>query len=165
LKDWKPTPSDLRCISIGATKLLGENLKFERLQVTLDIAKEMFQYNKYKIDHLNEIARGLEDNNELRKDITVYKMGEFVDVSNGPMIGNTSFIGRFNVTNIYDLETEKNGTVQRVQGVSIPSQLQLHSWTYNLLVERANKQTRVNPASDRLLTVDLTKEKKAAESG
>ncbi len=166
LKDWKPSSSDLRCISIGATKLLGENLKFERLQVTLDVAREMFQYNKHKLDHLNEIAAGLEDRNELRRDITVYKLGEFVDVSNGPMIGDTSLMGRFSVTNIYDIESEKNGLLQRIQGVSIPSQLQLHSWTYNLLVERASKKTSLKPASDRLLRGDSADSgKQMAESG
>lgn len=100
--------------------------------------------------HLDQVATTLTDQNEHRKDITVYKLGDFVDLSNGPMIGDTSQMGRFTITNIYDIESVKNGTLQRIQGISVPSQLQLHSWTYDLLVERASRPTTSKPASDQL---------------
>lgn len=63
------------------------------------------------------------DSNVYRKDVTVYKVGEFVDLSDGPMIGDTSLIGRFSLTNIFDVESSKFGKIQRTQGISIPSQL------------------------------------------
>ncbi len=112
-------------MSIGATQLISKNFKFERLNVTLDVAREMFQYNKYKLNHLENVAKSIENENPLRKDISVYKMGEFVDLANGPMIANTSLIGRFNLTNIFDIESSTYGTIQRTQAVSIPSQLQV----------------------------------------
>jgi hypothetical protein len=37
---------DLRCLSISAIKLFGQNLKFERLQIDKEVAEEMFKYNK-----------------------------------------------------------------------------------------------------------------------
>lgn len=148
LRDWKPTKSELRCLSIGAIQLISRNLKFERLNVTLDVARDIFQYNRYKLNHLDNIVKSMEDENPLRKDITIYKMGEFVDLANGPMIANTSLIGRFNLTNIFDIESSKYGTVQRTQAVSIPSQLQLHPWTYDLLVERASMPSLNKTASN-----------------
>jgi len=146
INNWKPTRDELRCLSIGATQLIQQNLKFERLKVNSELAKEIFKHNEYKLNHLNNVA----GDNEYKKDITVYKLGEFVDLSNGPLIANTSLIGRFSITNLFDIESVKNGNVQRVQGISIPSQLQLHSWTYDLLVERASKPSRTKPAFDEL---------------
>ena len=60
-------------------------------------------------------------------------------MSIGPMISSTSLIGRFEVTGIFDIKTEQGVDVQRVQGVSIPSQLNLHYWTFSLLAQRAAK--------------------------
>lgn len=139
LGEWKPSKSDLRCLSIGATQLAGRNLKFERLKITMDKAREMFKFNKYKLKHLENMAIKRSDSNVYRKDVTVYKVGEFVDLSDGPMIGDTSLIGRFSLTNIFDVESSKFGKIQRTQGISIPSQLHLHSWTFNLLAERAGR--------------------------
>lgn len=150
LGDWKPTKSELRCLSIGATQLIKKNLKFERLNVTLDVARNIFQYNKYKLNHLDNIAQSLKNENPLRKNVTIYKLGEFVDLADGPMISNTSLIGRFNLTNIFNIESSKYGVIQRTQAVSIPSQLQLHSWTYDLLVERAAFPLINKPTSDEI---------------
>lgn len=55
--------------------------------------------------------------------ITVYKLGDYVDISKGPMISNTSQMGRFSVSGIFNLDTEAYGKIQRVQGVSIPVDL------------------------------------------
>lgn len=62
---------------------------------------------------------------ELDNLISVYKLGDYVDISKGPMISSTEMIGRFEVTNIFDIETENYGKIQRVQGISIPAQLQV----------------------------------------
>ncbi len=74
--------------------------------------------------------------------VTLYKLGDFVDISKGPMISNTSLIGRFEITGIFDIKTPKGDDIQRVQGVSIPSQLNLHYWTFSLLAQRASKLNR-----------------------
>lgn len=85
---------------------------------------------------MDNVAKSLEDENPIRKDITVYKIGEFVDLANGPMIANTSLIGRFNITNIFDIESSKYGSIQRTQAVSIPSQLQviLHFFEFLFII-------------------------------
>lgn len=99
---------------------------------------------------MDDVAKSLPNQNAHRKDITVYKLGEFVDMSNGPMISNTSLIGRFNMTNLFKIESPKYGKIHRAQGISIPSQLQLHSWTYDLLVERATTPSLTKPSSDKV---------------
>ncbi|CAF0887394.1 unnamed protein product [Brachionus calyciflorus] len=139
IPDWKPSKEELRCLSILASKLISQNLKFEKLKISVDLAQEMFKNNKFKLEQIPQILSNQIAKSEQDKLISVYKLGEFVDISKGPMISSTDMIGRFEITNIFDIETENYGLIQRIQGVSIPSQLQLHYWTFNLLVERASK--------------------------
>lgn len=83
---------------------------------------------------MENVANNKLDSNVYRKEITVYKLGEFVDISEGPMIADTSLIGRFNLTNIFDVESSKFGKIQRTQGISIPSQLHVNIlFTYRKL--------------------------------
>jgi hypothetical protein len=46
IPNWKPTKEELRCLSISVAKIISRNLKFERLEVKEDVAKEMFKHNK-----------------------------------------------------------------------------------------------------------------------
>ncbi len=39
--------NDLRCLSIAANKIFTQNLKFDRLDVSEELAQEMFKYNKW----------------------------------------------------------------------------------------------------------------------
>ena len=112
---------ELRCLSVAATKLISQNIAFERLKIKQDIAEEMFKHNKFKLQQISQIVKKLDDNDSL----IVYKMGDFVDISQGPMISNTSLMGRFEVTGIFDLETKSYGKIQRIQGISIPYQLRV----------------------------------------
>lgn len=134
---WRPSPEELRCLSISAVKLINKQLRFERLRIRRDLAEEMFKYNKFKLEQIPLIAQS--DENEQNEYLTVYKLGDFVDISKGPMISNTSLIGRFQVAGIFNLDTESYGQIQRIQGVAIPVQLPLHNWTFDLLVDRASK--------------------------
>lgn len=79
------------------------------------------------------------EKSENKNSLTVYKVGDFVDISKGPMIANTSLIGRFEVTGVFNVDNPKHGTLQRIQGVSIPAHLNLHFWTFNMLARRAAK--------------------------
>lgn len=58
--------------------------------------------------------------------ISVYKLGDYVDISKGPMISNTGQVGRFEITGLFDLETNSYGKLQRLQGISIPKQLHVY---------------------------------------
>ena len=88
---------------------------------------------RFKLEQIPSIASKNEDK------ITLYKVGDFVDISKGPMISNTSIIGRFEVTGIFDYKSLNGLDLQRIQGVSIPTQLNLHSWTFSQLAHRASK--------------------------
>jgi large subunit ribosomal protein L39 len=95
------------------------------------------------------------------KTLTVYKLGDFVDISKGPMISNTSLVGRFEVTGIFDIDVPRQGTLQRVQGVSIPNHLHLHFWTFQFLAQRAAKLNKYEKFID---VKKLNKQTEAATS-
>lgn len=76
---------------------------------------------RFKFEQIPSILEKQESKNS----ITVYKCGDFVDISKGPMISNTSLIGRYEITGVFDLDTTQYGAIQRMQGVSIPTQLQV----------------------------------------
>lgn len=71
--------------------------------------------------------------------LTVYKVGDYVDISKGPMISNTSLIGRFEITGIFDMETKSYGNISRIQGLSIPYQLNVRLLNIFLCNRRKNR--------------------------
>lgn len=149
--NWIPGKDELRCLSVGATKIINQNLDFQRIEVAYDVAQDVFKYNKYKSQQLNHLAS---QNENAKLKVSLYKLGDFVDFETGPLIANTSQIGRFEIAAAYNHESNHFGTVQRFQGIAIPSQLKLHYWTYNLLAERAAKipvavKTKSLPQSDK----------------
>ena len=84
--DWTPSREELMTISAKMHRIAQESLPFERLVVDVKLAKEMFTDNVHKKKQLPSIARnGL---------VTLYRVFNHVDISGGPMIGNTNFLGR-----------------------------------------------------------------------
>lgn len=139
MKEWKPTSVELRCMSQIGSQFKNKDFKFERLDITLQKAQEMFEDNSYKLEQLPSIAAKSESEDH----VTVYRVGEHVDISRGPMIASTSHLGRFDITAVHKIDSKLSDTMYRVQGIALPSQLQLHYWTYDQLVNRARK---LNPA-------------------
>lgn len=51
--------------------------------------------------------------------VVVYRIGDFVEVSRGPMIANTGHMGKVSVVAVHPIETSE-GQLFRVQGVALP---------------------------------------------
>lgn len=49
---WSPNSDELRTISAEMIKLAAKNLKIERLEISYDLAVEMFKENPYKKEQL-----------------------------------------------------------------------------------------------------------------
>ena len=86
---------ELNTLSLEAMTLLGQKLDFERLEVNVDLAMEMFEDNHFKIAQIPYIAAA-----DSQGRVTVYRIGNFVDISQGPLVANTSQIGRFTITKV-----------------------------------------------------------------
>jgi len=139
--DWDPTQNDLRSISAAVHKMCSEDLKIHRLLVSESLALQMFEDNPYKSQQIPDIA----SKSPSGKTVTLYRVGDHIDISRGPMISSTSHIGRFTVTAVHKL----NG-LYRFQGTALPADLFVNAFVYGLLETRARK---LNPARIPELTV------------
>ncbi|EGV64598.1 threonyl-tRNA synthetase [Yamadazyma tenuis] len=99
-----------------ATKGIKEKQKFVRLEMTKEQLLEMFAYNKYKVQFIQEkVPDGTST--------TVYRCGPLIDLCLGPHIPHTGRIKAFKVlksSSSYFLGDSANDSLQRVYGVSFP---------------------------------------------
>lgn len=108
----------MRIFSGEMIKLSRENLPFERLEVKKEVAAEMFVDNKYKSAQIPEIAQRSHDGNT----VTIYRLGNFLDISRGPLMNHTGQLGKCTVTALHSLAKETGiETMYRLQGVALPA--------------------------------------------
>ncbi|XP_054000905.1 39S ribosomal protein L39, mitochondrial [Hylaeus anthracinus] len=131
LPDWKPVDQELRAMSAQFMKLANQELPIERIQTTKNIALEMFQENPFKSRQIPEIAKLNDDI------ITLYRVGDHIDISKGPMVGNTNLVGRCTVAAVHKLTDSDN--LYRFQGVALPKGILLNHFAYQVLEARARK--------------------------
>ncbi|KAK7471490.1 hypothetical protein BaRGS_00035884 [Batillaria attramentaria] len=144
LGDWKPSHTDLSCLSRIGAKLYHSDLRFERLEVDASVAERMFEDNRFKTAQIPYIAAQSKSGSK----VTVYRMGSHVDITSGPLISSTSLLGRFTVTAIHDIESPTFGPLKRVQGVALPTQLQMHYWTYEHIIAARGRQLNRAPVPE-----------------
>jgi threonyl-tRNA synthetase len=103
---------------------VAENQPIERLEVPKEKALEMFKYNKYKVQIINEqVADG--------SNCVVYRCGLFIDICNGPHLPNLAMLNAFLVKNnssSYWQGNKNNDSLQRVYGISFAEHAQLVKW-------------------------------------
>ncbi|KAK0087398.1 hypothetical protein PV325_001160 [Microctonus aethiopoides] len=133
LPDWNPTSSELKAISSIFAKLIQDELPIERLEVHKDIASDMFEDNPFKSKQIPDIALHNDDK------IILYRAGDHIDISKGPMVGNTNIVGRFTLTAIHNIQNECGESLRRFQGVALPQGMLVNHYVYNILEERAKK--------------------------
>ncbi|RWS03285.1 39S ribosomal protein L39-like protein [Dinothrombium tinctorium] len=137
LSNWKPTESELRTLTAMFWKIRQSCFKFERLDVNIDIAKELFAHNHHKIKQLDSILT----NSKETHTISVYRVNDHIDYSIGPMIPDTSYVGRVTVSSVHQISA--NGRkLYRFQGIAIPSQLRINFFAYRVLMDRSQKLNR-----------------------
>lgn len=126
------TPEDFVKIEKEMDKIVKENLKIERTELSKKQALKLFKGNPYKTEMIKE----LED-----EKITIYKQGDFIDFCKGPHVPSTGKIKAFKLTKIagaYWKGDAKNKQLQRLYGISFPDKKQLED--YLKLLEEAEKR-------------------------
>ncbi|XP_053953439.1 39S ribosomal protein L39, mitochondrial [Anastrepha ludens] len=135
---WQPSKAELRALSAEMVKLAARDLKLERLDVNSELALEMFADSRCKREQLPSIAQ----QNQGR--VTLYRMGTHIDISRGPMVASSRFVGKCTVAAAHKIANEgDNNALYRIQGVGLPAGFTLHHIAYGTLEERARK---MNPA-------------------
>ncbi|XP_036603483.1 39S ribosomal protein L39, mitochondrial [Trichosurus vulpecula] len=134
LDEWIPTPEHLRSFTKDAHALINRDLPFETLEVEAKLALEIFQHNKYKMQFIEEKAS---ENPE--RIVKLYRFGDFVDVSEGPLISRTSICFQYEVSAVHILQGAQLDHVRRFQGLSLPVHLRAHHTIWHKLLERSRK--------------------------
>ncbi|XP_069758472.1 threonine--tRNA ligase 1, cytoplasmic-like isoform X2 [Narcine bancroftii] len=95
---------------------------FERLEVSKENLLEMFKYNQFKVNILNEM---------IDKPTTVYRCGSLIDVCQGPHVRHTGRIKTFRIYKNSSICWKGKSTVetlQRIYGISFPDSNLLKEW-------------------------------------
>ncbi|OIO60673.1 MAG: threonine--tRNA ligase [Verrucomicrobia bacterium CG_4_10_14_3_um_filter_43_23] len=129
------TQEDLEAIEAEMKKVVKENQKFERIEVTRVFAEQFFKERNqlYKISRLQDIP---ED-----EVVTFYRNGEFTDLCGGTHVNYTKQVKAFKLLSIagaYHRGDEKNKQLQRIYGTAFPSKEELD--TYLTQLEEAKKR-------------------------
>ncbi|XP_047035210.1 39S ribosomal protein L39, mitochondrial [Helicoverpa zea] len=144
LGDWSPSHQELVTLGAEYVKLIQKNEPLERLEVSEELALEMFVDNEHKTKQIPSIARN-------NGKVTLYKVGKHVDISKGPMISHTGQIGRVSVVSVHKLNGSTNSDLKqlyRFQGVALPKGVIINHFAFSILTERAKKlNTAKSPIS------------------
>jgi len=125
---------DLKKIEEEANKIIKEDLKFERFEIDFDQALEVFKDQPHKLEMINDIKKKGEK-------LSYYKVGDFTDLCRGPHLESTGKIKAFKIlkaSGAYWKGDSKNKQLQRIYGVSYPSQTELKEYLTKL--EEASKR-------------------------
>jgi large subunit ribosomal protein L39 len=139
---WQPRKEELQVFSAALHRMAESCLPIERLEVEADLAKEMFEDNSYKTKQIPSIAASSKSGNS----VTLYKVGDHVDMSKGPMVGDSSFLGRrCTIAAAHEIpHPDGSGSLYRFQGVALPKNMFLNHFSFGILERRAAQLNRTN---------------------
>lgn len=131
---WAPSREDLHTLTVEMVKFASEAKRFERLEVSHDIALEIFRENPFKREQLPSIS------NKNEGLVTLYRVGDHIDISKGPMIANSNFLSKCSISSAHKISTpEDTCNLYRLQGVALPVGFSMSSFAFNILIDRAKK--------------------------
>ncbi|KAG8512623.1 39S ribosomal protein L39, mitochondrial [Galemys pyrenaicus] len=134
LDEWMPTKENLCSFTKDAHALIYKDLPFETLDVDAKVALEIFQHNRYKLDFIEE-----KSSQNPERIVKLHRFGDFIDVSEGPLIPRTSICYQYEVSAVHNLQNSQPSLVRRFQGLSLPVHLKAHFTIWNKLLERSRK--------------------------
>ncbi|RLC54050.1 MAG: threonine--tRNA ligase [Candidatus Cloacimonadota bacterium] len=129
------TDADLVKIEAKMKELSKQKLEYKREEISREDAIKKFadMGETYKVELLEEIPEG--------EVISLYSQGNFVDLCRGPHLPNTGMIKSIKLlktSGAYWRGDEKNKMLQRIYGISFPSNKELNK--YLAMLEEAKKR-------------------------
>ena len=123
--DHSLTQEDLEAIEKEAKKIASQKLDVTREEISREDALERFKEDEdpYKNELIRELPEG--------ETISLYKVGDFVDLCRGPHLENTKKIKAFKVLSVagaYWRGNENNKMLQRVYAISFEKQKELEEF-------------------------------------
>ncbi len=128
------TEQDLPAIEKKMKELASKAVPYERKVIPRSEAAEMFRARgeNYKVELIGEI----ED-----ETVSIYELGDFIDLCRGPHVPDTSYIKAFKLTGLagaYWRGDERNKMLQRIYGTAFPKEKDLKE--HLALLEEARKR-------------------------
>lgn len=125
----KFTPQDLEKIEKEMARIIKEDYKYVRKELTRKEAIKFFQDRgeSYKVELIEDLP---EDSI-----ITIYQQGDFIDLCAGPHLQCTSLVKApklLSVAGAYWRGSEKNKMLQRIYGTSFPKKGDLDDYLFRL---------------------------------
>jgi len=149
--DQKLTSEDLEKIEAEMKKVIKENQKFERQEVSRDEAIKIIKdcgQERYKLGRLDDIP---ED-----EAISFYRNGEFIDLCAGSHVNYTKKIKAFKLLSIagaYHRGNEENKQLQRIYGTAFSSKDELADYLDKLEQAKARDHRKIG-RDQRLFVID-----------
>ena len=142
------TPADLEEIEQKMKALLKSNAPFEHSTMTIDEAREFFADQPYKLELIDDLAAGKEDENgnpitAPASEVSIYRQRDFVDLCRGPHVGYTKQI-KANAVKVlrssgaYWRGDENNAQLQRIYATAWDNRTELDDYLNRL--EEAKKR-------------------------
>jgi threonyl-tRNA synthetase len=129
------TPEDLAEIEKRMKEIIKGKYPFEYRDVSVEEAKAMFADQPYKIDQIEKLASGEEDEHgeagaEPVSDMSIYSHRNFTDLCRGPHLDHTGQIAwnafkLLNIAGAYWRGDENQQMLQRIYGTVWPSKKEL----------------------------------------
>lgn len=118
LGEQRLSDTNFQEIEKSVQQLRQSNAPFERMVISREEALELFAHNPFKVDLIQrKVAPGTLT--------TAYRCGDLVDLCRGPHLPSTARVKAFKVTknsSAYWLASADNDSLQRIYGVSFPSE-------------------------------------------
>lgn len=128
-QNWKPNKEELRTISAEMVKMAAKDLKFERLEVVHDLALEIFNDCPFKREQLPSISKD--------GSVIIYRIGDHMDISRGPMMGSTALLGRCTIGSAFKIsDINTTDSFYRVQGVALPNEIVVNHYVFSIMEDR-----------------------------
>ncbi|BCU66612.1 threonine--tRNA ligase [Sulfolobales archaeon HS-7] len=127
--------SDLPKLEEEVKKLVKDDVKFERIELTKEQAREMFKDNKFKLEIIEESNEAL----------SAYRDGPYVDLCRGPHIPSSGYIKAVKLLKLsgsYWRGDSKRETLTRIYGISFPKESLLKEYL-QILEERKRRDHKV----------------------
>lgn len=133
-------------------RIVREDLNIERFELSKDEAIKLMEERKepYKVKMIKNLPKG--------EVISFYKQGEFVDFCRGPHLSSTGKVNAIKLTSMssaYWKGDSKNQSLQRVYGISFPSQSELDEYLKNLEEAKQRDHRKLGKDLEIFMTHDL----------
>lgn len=125
---------DLVRIEAEMKRIVKENLPLERVELSIDEAREVLRHEPYKLELIDELALS-------GRTVSLYRQGEWCDLCAGPHLMSTAALKALKLTataGAYWRGSENNKMLCRIYGTAFPKQSELD--THLARIEDAKKR-------------------------